>query len=116
MPRHVRILHDREGTLHRHHIAVANAASLDANAHFLGTRDGNVPLFRHEPPTPLPDDHCAHLRRFGSPLVAMRQSNPLGQADLRIIRRAAPPRDENSPRSRSALDHGTKLLCRDPVK
>src|ERR1700733_1512990 len=64
MPRHARILHDREETLHRHDIAVTNAASLDANANFLGTRDGNVPLFRHEPPAPLLDDHCAHLRHY----------------------------------------------------
>src|SRR3984957_11008151 len=28
----------------------------------------------------------------------------------------APPRNENSSRSRSALDHGTRLLCRGPVK
>src|ERR1700733_7031513 len=116
MPRHARILHDREETLHRNHIAVANAASLDAKAHFLGTRDGNVPLFRDEPPTPLPDDHCAHLRHYRISFGRDETIEPIGQADLRIIRRPAPPRNENSPRSRSALDYGTKLLCRGPVK
>jgi hypothetical protein len=67
----------------------------------------------------LPRSRTTIARIFaiiGSPLVAMRQSSPLGQASLRIIRRPAPPRNEHSVRSRSALDHGTKLLCRGPVK
>src|SRR5580692_11105435 len=57
VPWDTRILDDWEQPLDRHHIAVANAAGLDANAHLLRTRDWNVPLFRHEPHTPLPDDH-----------------------------------------------------------
>jgi hypothetical protein len=57
VPWDTRILDDWEQPLDRDHIAVANAAGLDANAHLLRTRDRNVPLFGHEPPTPLPDDH-----------------------------------------------------------
>src|SRR3984885_12016745 len=57
MPRHARILDDRKEALHRPHIAVADAAGLDANADLLRTRDWNVPLFGPEPSATLPDDH-----------------------------------------------------------
>ena len=48
-------------------IAVADAAGLDANAHFLGAGDRDIPLLSLQRSARLADDHRAHLRHCRIP-------------------------------------------------
>jgi hypothetical protein len=105
MPGDTRILDDWVETLDRYHIAVADAAGLDANAHFLRARDRDVPLFGYERPATLANDYRAHLRHRRIPFDRDEPTHGLGFG----------PICGNVCRGVSALDYGTKLLCRGPV-
>jgi hypothetical protein len=64
-----RILHGREQALDCHYVAMADAAGLDANAHFVRPRGRNVPLFRDEWSATLPNDHRTHFHHRRIPSI-----------------------------------------------
>src|ERR1700731_1563167 len=79
------ILNDREQALDGHHIAVTDAARLDANAHFLRARGWNVPLFRHERAATLSNHHRAHFRHCWILSIEMSSRPHIGALGLATI-------------------------------
>jgi hypothetical protein len=59
--RNARVLQAWQEALNGQQIAVTDPAGMDADAHLLRARGGNVPLFRYKPAATLPNNHRAHF-------------------------------------------------------